>query len=191
MQWKRHKEAEAEKQYEAALPLCVAAVREDPNSVRFKVELSNLCGNAGDKIFLKGETARARQFYAAAIGPAEQQAAADARIVVHRTLGLDYYRLATACLRLNDTPGADSNYAKCLAVREKIYAVNPRDDKSVIELMLARARCGQDERAAALADDLLKRRPRDACCSRPDRLLLRPVQRRRGTRQVAGPADGR
>ena len=171
LQWKRHKETDAEKHYEAALPLIVAAVREEPQTVQFKAELFQLCGNAGDKIFLRGETARARTFYAAAIGPSEQLAAVDSRFVVHRTLALNYYRLATACLRLNDVPGADSNYAKCLAVREKIYANNPKDDKSAIELMLARARCGQADKAAALADDLAKRRGHDpvalvqtACC---------------------------
>jgi len=161
-QWKRHREAEAKKHYESALPLCVAAVREDPYSVRFKLELFNLCGNAGDKIFLRGETARARPFYTAAIGPAEQLAAVDNRPFVHRILAQDYYRLGTALLRLHDTVGADGYYAKCLAVREKVYAANPKDDNRVIDLMIARARCGQDVLAAALADELLRRRPQDA-----------------------------
>jgi hypothetical protein len=171
LKWKRHQEAEAVKHYDAALVQCSAAVRDDPDSVRFKGELFNLCGNAGDKIFLSGDTARAKKFYAATIGPGEQLAAADPRIVTHRILAQNYYRLATACLRLNETAAADQYYAKCLAVREKVYAAAPKEDGSVIDLMIARARCGQHEQAAALADDLQRRRPKQpgallqvACC---------------------------
>jgi serine/threonine protein kinase len=169
-QWRRQREAEAQVHYEAALPLCVAAVREEPNSARFTAELFNLCGNAGDKIFLHSGAAPALPFYVAAIGPAEQMAAGDGRPVVHRILAQNYYRLATAYLRLNDATGADANYAKCLAVREKLHAVN-KDDNASIGLMIAQARCGQHEKAAALADDLLRRRPKQvgiliqaACC---------------------------
>jgi serine/threonine-protein kinase len=170
LKWKRHQEAEAVKHYDAALVQCTAAVRDDPDSVRAKAELFNLCGNAGDKIFLSGDTARAKPFYAAAIGPSEQLAAIDSRIVTHRILAQNYYRLATAYLRLNETSAADQYYAKCLAVREKVYAAN-KDDNSVIDLMIARARCGQHEQAAALADDLQRRLPKRpnvlfqaACC---------------------------
>jgi tetratricopeptide (TPR) repeat protein/tRNA A-37 threonylcarbamoyl transferase component Bud32 len=169
-QWNRHRETEAEKHYEAALALCIAAVRGDPDSVRFKAELFNLCGNVGDKLLLRGETARALPFYAAAIGPAERLAAIDGRVVVHRILSQSYYRMAVACARLNDAPGADANFAKCLAIREKVYAVN-KNDNGAIDLMIARARCGKHEQAAALADDLLRRRPKHvavliqaACC---------------------------
>jgi serine/threonine-protein kinase len=169
--WKRHQEAEAVKHYDAALVECTAAVREDPDSVRIKAELFNLCGNAGDKIFMNGDSARAKAFYAASIRPSEQLAAVDPRLVVQRILSQNYYRLATAYLRLDDTAAADQYYAKCLAVREKVYATNPRDDNSVIDLMIARARCGQHTQAAALADDLQKRWPKQpgkllqvACC---------------------------
>ena len=168
--WKRHQEAEAVKHYDAALVECAAAVRADPDSVRFKAELFNLCGGAGDKIFMNGDSARAKAFYAASIGPSEQLAAVDPRLVVQRILSQNYYRLATAYLRLDDTAAADQYYAKCLAVRERVYAAN-KDDNSVIDLMIARARCGQHEQAAALADDLQRRLPKRpnvlfqaACC---------------------------
>jgi serine/threonine-protein kinase len=161
LKWKRQQEAEAVKHYDAALAQCTAAVREDPHSVRYKAELFNVCGNAGDKIFLRGDTAKAKTFYGAAIGPSEQLAAVDERPVVQRILAQNYYRLATACLRLQD-PAADGYYDKCLAVRDRLYRANPKDDRSVIDLMIAQARCGQHERAAALADDLQRRRPKDA-----------------------------
>jgi tRNA A-37 threonylcarbamoyl transferase component Bud32 len=161
-QWKRHQEAEAVKHYDAALVQCVAAVREDPDSVRAKAELFNLCGKAGDEIFLSGDTARAKTFYAASIGPAEQLAAGDLRIGTHRILAMNYYRMATACLRLGETAASDGYYAKCLAVRERVYVADPKDDRNVIDLMIARARCGQHEQAAALAADLQARKPKNA-----------------------------
>jgi tRNA A-37 threonylcarbamoyl transferase component Bud32 len=171
LKWKRHQEAEAVKHYDAALVQCAAAVHDDPDSVRFKAELFNLCGKAGDQIFLSGDSARAKTFYTAAIGPSEQLAAVDSRIGTQRILSQNYYRLATACLRLNEPAAADQYYAKCLAVREKVYAAAPKDDNSVIDLMIARARCGQHEQAAALADDLQRRKPKQtgalyqvACC---------------------------
>jgi tetratricopeptide repeat protein len=171
LKWKHNQVGEAEQHYEAALPLCVAAVRQDPYSVRNKAELFNLCGNAGDKIFLRGESARAKTFYSAAIGPSEQHAAVDPRVVSHRILAQNYYRLATACLRLNEPAAADQYYGKCLGVRKKVYDANPEDDRNKIDLMIARARCGQHEQAASLAADLQSRKPKDvatlyqvACC---------------------------
>jgi serine/threonine-protein kinase len=162
MKWKRHQEAEAAKDFEAALTLCVAAVREEPHSLRAKAELFNVCGNAGDKLFMKGDTARAVTFYRAALPASEQLAAVDNRVVAQRILAQNYYRMATACLRVNDPAGADTYYGKCLAVHEKLHAANPRDDRGVIGLMMARARCGQYEQAAALAADLERRKPKDA-----------------------------
>lgn len=162
MKWKRHQEAEAVKEYDAALALCTAALRDEPHSLRVKAHLMNLCGSVGDRLFLKGDTARAVNFYRAALPPSEQYAAVDGRVVIHRILSQNYYRMATACLRLNDPAGADTYYGKCLGVREKIYAANPQDDRSTIGLMLARARCGQHEQAANLAVDLQRRNPKDA-----------------------------
>jgi serine/threonine-protein kinase len=162
MKWKRHQEAEAVKDYDAALALCTAAVRDEPHSLRAKAELFNLCGNVGDKLFLKGDTAKALTFYRAALPPSEQLAAVDGRVAPQRILAQNYYRMGTACLRLNDPAGADTYYGRCLGVHEKLHAANPKDDRNVIGLMIARARCGQHEQAAVLAGDLERRKPKDA-----------------------------
>jgi serine/threonine protein kinase len=169
--WKRHQETEAEKHYDAALTQCVAAVREDPHSLKAKSELFNLCGNAGDNLLLHGDTALARKYYSAALGPSEQLAAIDGRPAVHRILSQNYYRMATACLRLNDRAAAESYYNQCLGVREKLYAIDSKNTGIFIDVMIARARCRQVDRAVALAEDLQRRQPRNpallyqvACC---------------------------
>jgi hypothetical protein len=170
-QWQRHEAAEAEKHYDAALTACVAAVREEPHSLKAKSELFNLCGNAGDQLLLHGDTALARKYYSAALGPSEQLAAIDGRAVVQRILSQNYYRMATACLRLNDRAAADSYYNQCLGVREKLYAIDPKNPSIFIDVMIARARCRQVDRAVALAEELHRRQPRNpsvlyqvACC---------------------------
>jgi len=96
------------------------------------------------------------------LGPNEQLAQIDNRLVVHRILAQNYYRLATACLRLNDKTAADLYYGKCLTVRERVHRTDPKDDSNRINLMIVQGRCGQHKQAAELAAELQKRRPKDA-----------------------------
>jgi serine/threonine-protein kinase len=161
LRWARQDVAGAEKHYDAALALCTALVRDNPQRLRYLADLFNVCGTAGDQLLMHGETAKARTYYSAALAPSEQLAAADNRPVVQGILAQNYYRLGTAALRLND-PAADGYFGKCLAVREKLQRANPKDDARKIDLMIALARCDQHERATALAEDLRQRRPGDA-----------------------------
>jgi serine/threonine-protein kinase len=162
---------QAREHYDACLALRTALVREDPYSFRKKADLLRLCGTVGDMWLMHGDAAAAKAYYGEALGPTEKLAAVDDRLIVQRTLGQNYYRMATACLRLNDPASADLYYHKCLEVRLKDRYEHPDDDNARINLMIAQARCGQHREAAALAAELLRRRPKDpgvlfqaACC---------------------------
>ena len=71
------------------------------------------------------------------------------------------YHLGTACRRLGDREASDAHFRACLAIREQA-GPEPKVKQEAVNLMLARARCGQHERAAKLAAGLLDQPPVDA-----------------------------
>jgi hypothetical protein len=75
---------------------------------------------------------------------------------VRKLLGLNYYRLATAYLRLGETEAAAENYRKCLDVRAQLQKEIPNNVGLQIDLMIAK-----------LAADSTRRPPRSrkSCAS--------------------------
>ena len=71
------------------------------------------------------------------------------------------YFVATAALRTGDRKAAEVHYKACLAIREGLVA-DPKAKLYVIDLMIARARCGQHEIASKTAQELIASPPLDA-----------------------------
>ena len=76
-------------------------------------------------------------------------------------LAVTHYYVATAALRTGDREAAALHYKACLAIREGL-AGDPKAKLSVIDLMIARARCGQHEVASKTAEELITSPPLDA-----------------------------
>ena len=157
MLWRKKQFDDAAEHFDAALALRVKLLLDDPQNTRARSELVAFGGEVGDKFLKHGDAAKAKTYYAEAVANNEKLAAADNSLDVHRALGINYYRLATAYLRLGDSANADQCYGKCLAVRERVHKTVPTNDRYQIELLTVQARCGQHQKAAALAAALQMR----------------------------------
>jgi tetratricopeptide (TPR) repeat protein len=73
-------------------------------------------------------------------------------------LATTLYYEATCARHAGDRAGAAAGYRRCLEIREKL-ATDPKAKIPQIELMLAQARCGQHDRASAIARELAARSP--------------------------------
>ena len=147
--------------YDRCMAMRKKLVEDNPGSMSCKLDLFDLCGKVGDQALFRGETASARRYYGEAIAPNEALARADKQPGVRKLLGLNYYRLATACLRLGETEAAAENYHKCLDVRTQLQKEIPDNVGLQIDLMIAQARCGRHAEAAAFAEKLQKQFPKD------------------------------
>ena len=74
---------------------------------------------------------------------------------------MTHYYVATAALRMGDRKAAAEHYRACLAIREGL-AGDPKAKLNVIDLMIARARCGQHQIASKTAEELITKPPLDA-----------------------------
>ncbi len=148
--------------YDRSMAMRKKLVEDNPGSLRCKLDLFDLCGKVGDQALFRGDTTSARRYYGEAIAPNEALARVDKQPSVRKLLGLNYYRLATACLRLGELESAAENYRKCLDVRTQLQKEIPNNVGLQIELMLAQARCGRHTEAAAFAEKLQKRFPKEA-----------------------------
>jgi tetratricopeptide (TPR) repeat protein len=143
-----------------------------PDHLRHRVNLSVAAAEYGDLLLLKrNDPAAAKAAYTQSVihvRPVAQPPAAAAHL---GTLALNYYRLATAVLRLGDPKDARRLYGLCLELREGQMREAERrqggkPDRAalagpVINLMLARVRCGQHAEAAAAADEIARLFPDD------------------------------
>jgi tetratricopeptide (TPR) repeat protein len=83
-----------------------------------------------------------------------------------------HYRLGTACLRLAQrspglaavplTAAAHAHYERARQTYEQLATLDKEDADAQVLLLLAQARCGRHEAAAALADRVAKNSPHDA-----------------------------
>jgi serine/threonine-protein kinase len=86
-------------------------------------------------------------------------------------LANSHYGLASAKRLMGDRAGAHRDDQAALRLREGLARTDPNNFQRIEELMVSRARCGNYRDAAAAADALCKRAPRDvtailaaACC---------------------------
>ena len=158
---KRKQPEKAQRAYDVCLAMRKKLVEDNPSNTRSKLDLVDLCGKVGDQALFRGDTETAMRYYREAIVPNEQLAKTGGQPGVRKLLGLNYYRLATAYLRRGDAAAADENYKKCLDVRTRLNNDIPNNTALQIDLMIAQARCGLHAEAAALAEKLCQRFPKN------------------------------
>ncbi len=111
--------------------------------------------------------ASARVYFEKALSIIEDLARADPDYVRFQwDMAQSHYFLGTAQERLGETELADRHFRQCLDLRRPLAErAESKDDPlkiPQINLMVALARCGEHEPAAAIADDLVKVPPQDA-----------------------------
>ena len=82
-------------------------------------------------------------------------------VVAKEDLAMTHYYVATTALRMGDRKAAAEHYRACLKIREGL-ASDPKVKLNVIDLMIARARCGQHEIASKTAEELITKPPLDS-----------------------------
>ena len=108
------------------------------------------------------DPAAARVCYEKALAEFERRLQAEPEnVVAKEDLAITHYYVATAALRAGDRKAAALHYEACLAIREGL-AGDPKAKLSVIDLMIARARCGQHQSASKTAEELITKTPLDA-----------------------------
>jgi tetratricopeptide (TPR) repeat protein len=170
---KRGKAVESLKLFDRCLDMRRELFKANPHRTVYQHELVMLGGRMGDSCLFAGDTKAARKYYQEIIAPSERLARTDEGPGGRSRLALNYYRLAVACERLGEQAEADRLFAACLREREAM-AGDPKMKNytsTQINLMIARARCGQHEEAARVAERLRKQAPKNngilfqvACC---------------------------
>jgi tetratricopeptide (TPR) repeat protein len=127
-----------------------------PDNLALKERLAFALGQLGDLELFAGNTGEARKLYGRHLALSSELAAPNEVLTLQRRLGLAYYRRATAALRAGDRAASERDFRECLRQRELVAREQPKLLDAVIELMLARARCGQHAEAAATAVRLHK-----------------------------------
>jgi tetratricopeptide (TPR) repeat protein len=158
---KMNRPEEALRAYDRCMAMRKKLVEANPGNLRCKLDLFDLCGKVGDQALFRGDTPSARRYYREAIVPNEELARTDKQPGVRKLLGLNYYRLATACLRLGESGASVEYFRKCLDVRAQLQKEIPNNVGLQIDLMLAQARCGRHAEAAAFAEKLRQNYPKN------------------------------
>jgi tetratricopeptide (TPR) repeat protein len=158
---KMNRQEQALRAYDRSMAMRKKLIDDNPGSLRCKLDLFDLCGKVGDQALFRGDTTSALRYYREAVTANEALAKVDKQPIVRNRLGLNYYRQATAYLRLGETKGAEENYRKCLDVRAQLQKEIPNNVGLQIDLMVAQARCGRHAEAAAFAEKLQKSFPKE------------------------------
>jgi tetratricopeptide (TPR) repeat protein len=145
---------DARRAFERCLEACRRLVEANPGDAEYPILIARLCGKVGDAYLFAGATPRAKRFYHEAVSTNEGLVRRDKQPGLRLLLSLNYYRRATASLRLGDGKAADSDYKKCLDLRAELQRRFPTNLDLRIDLMIAQGRCGLHREAAAFAKKL-------------------------------------
>jgi tetratricopeptide (TPR) repeat protein len=156
---------EARRAFERCLEACRKLVETNPSDTEHPIQVVRLCGKIGDMYLFAGDTPKAKGFYQQAVTANEQLVRRDNQPGLRQLLSLNYYRRATALLRLGDN-SADGDYRKCLDLRVELQQQFPKNQDLQIDLMIAQGRCGLHREAAAFAHEL-----RQQFADKPSHLL--------------------
>jgi tetratricopeptide (TPR) repeat protein len=148
---------EARRAYERCLEARKKLAASHPTDTHCQMEMLRMCGKIGDLYLFAGQTDTARSHYGEAVATNEVLARRDATMGPNRLLSLNYYRLATAHLRLHEKVLAENYYRKCLDLRLSLQKQQPRDQGLQIDMMIAQGRCGLHREAADMAHQLRER----------------------------------
>ncbi len=131
-----------------------------------QLDVPRMYGKIGDLYLFAGQTGTAQRYYSEAVAANETLTHRDHSPSPRRILSLNYYRLATAYLRLQEKGLAEDYYRKCLDLRIALQKQHPTDLDLQIDVMYAQGRCGLHREAAGMARQLRERFPND-----PSKLL--------------------
>lgn len=117
--------------------------------------------NLGDlRLQLFDDPGAARDSYRQALKLIETLRASDPQSVFpQRALSLVGYRMGATCLRLGEAEEAMGYFQECFEQRQALARESPEDVGARIGLMLVSARCGRQEEAGRMADELRKQFP--------------------------------
>lgn len=146
--------------------------RDHPTDPRIMQELALWCGTQGSASSRSGDHAEALKHYRRSLELCKQLVDIDPKKVDYqRFLGTAHYRLGTALLDLTQPVPAKQAFAESLKIRQTLADADPTNAKRKIELLGALAHCGEHEKAARIAEQLSKEKPKDqeiliasACC---------------------------
>ena len=149
--------------YDRSLKIREETARENPGHMPAHRDVQLSYKKIGTFYLLQlDDPAAAVAFFQKARAEFERRYEAEPKSVIAREdLALIEYYFATAALRTGDRKTADRHYKACLAIREGL-AGDPKAKLDVIDLMIARARCGQHELASKTAKEQIASPPTDA-----------------------------
>ncbi|MGH7174172.1 MAG: protein kinase domain-containing protein [Gemmataceae bacterium] len=132
-----------------------------PQDLHRQMELPRLYGKIGDLLLFSGDTEAARRSYSDAIDANKDLVRRNTTPGPRMLLSLNYYRLATAYLRLRRRDLAEDSYRKCLDLRDVLQREHPKNLGLKIDVMIAQGRCGLHRESAKMADQLRKNYPKN------------------------------
>jgi tetratricopeptide (TPR) repeat protein len=149
--------------YDRAFELREEIARENPNHYQAQRDLLLSYKKIGTFRLLQGkDPAGARELYEKALAGFERRLRDEPESVgAKEQLAITHYYVATAALRAGDRKAAGEHYRACLKIREGL-AGDPKAKLNIIDLMIARARCGQHQIASQTAEELITKPPLDA-----------------------------
>jgi tetratricopeptide (TPR) repeat protein len=154
--------AEARRAYQRCLEARKRLAAAFPADTHCQMEMLRMYGKIGDLNLFAGQTDTARSHYTEAVAANEILVKRDSTPGPNRLLSLNYYRLATAHLRLHEKSLAENYYRKCLDLRLTLQKQQPKDLGPQIDVMIAQGRCGLHREAAGMARQLRERFPKDS-----------------------------
>jgi serine/threonine protein kinase len=156
----------ARQAYERCLEARKKLAADSPADLHRQMEVLRMYGKIGDLYLFADQTKTAQRYYTEAVAANETLTQRDNSPSPRRILSLNYYRLATADLRLQEKGLADNYNRKCLDLRLSLQKQYPKDQDLQIDVMIAQGRCGLHREAADMARQLRERFPND-----PSKLL--------------------
>jgi tetratricopeptide (TPR) repeat protein len=149
--------------YDRSLELREEIAGENPNHDQARRDLLLSYKKLGTFRLLQGkDPAGARELYEKALAEFQRRLRDEPENVEAKgQLAITHYYVATAALRAGDRKAADEHYRACLKIREGLVG-DPKAKLSIIDLMIARARCGQHQIASKTAEELITKPPLDS-----------------------------
>ncbi len=137
--------------FKECIELRSALLVRSPETPRYQRLLADALATLGDLELFAGDASEAGKLYDRHLALFRKLAGPDDVLAAQRLLGQAYYRRATAALRRGDVTASAHDYAECLRQWELFARERPGVASAENALMLARARCGQHEKAAERA----------------------------------------
>jgi serine/threonine-protein kinase len=149
-------EKAARGQFDEAVRLGEGLIKRHPDASSFKGDMAEVQGARGDALFRFGKAAEAAKCYEDSLRNLRVKIGADPHDIKQQPLlALAYERLGTVSAALGKRPEAEKHFQEALRLRQRLYEIEPGNLVRAAAYLLALARSGQRDRAAAGAAKLL------------------------------------